>query len=491
MKKKLLILTCSVLVAGQSLLPSSVKAGVKEQEELTVVIDEINKKNEELDAPIDSIDRFCYNYKNSKPKVTKKDNSLMWEDYDRKNILPKFTVYAAKKEVHWLFRLLRSQYGLYTYYGGDAKFEKAEKLILKDVGSKGMISAKKYQKLLHKHLGFITDEHLAIGEQIFGTDVRLFSNETEHYIKSGEKYFSKDDPQNAIVEINGKQPEKYLKRAIDENGRLTYYPYARLKQKEDICSYILKYENGDTKSVSLKPAKYSYKKDLDRMYGYDKYDNAGYVEINEAFMEEDFPKERKRLLKDVSDMKKQENLIIDLRNNPGGDGTLVDEWFYRYTGKQLLPNYSTLRIRPVWISDAKELREMDAFADETGLEKSGKYYYRQYPGHQYLENGDRQIFVLTSAHTCSAAEAMTDALKNIENTVVIGTNTGGVLLNMANYSLAMPYSGLLLQFGEAMQYFDPSYFQESYGLEPDIYLTGKNLNKRLETFFELYVDGLN
>ena len=446
MKKKLLILTCSVLVAGQSLLPSSVKAGVKEQEELTVVIDEINKKNEELDAPIDSIDRFCYNYKNSKPKVTKKDNSLMWEDYDRKNILPKFTVYAAKKEVHWLFRLLRSQYGLYTYYGGDAKFEKAEKLILKDVGSKGMISAKKYQKLLHKHLGFITDEHLAIGEQIFGTDVRLFSNETEHYIKSGEKYFSKDDPQNAIVEINGKQPEKYLKRAIDENGRLTYYPYARLKQKEDICSYILKYENGDTKSVSLKPAKYSYKKDLDRMYGYDKYDNAG---------------------------------------------TLVDEWFYRYTGKQLLPNYSTLRIRPVWISDAKELREMDAFADETGLEKSGKYYYRQYPGHQYLENGDRQIFVLTSAHTCSAAEAMTDALKNIENTVVIGTNTGGVLLNMANYSLAMPYSGLLLQFGEAMQYFDPSYFQESYGLEPDIYLTGKNLNKRLETFFELYVDGLN
>ena len=85
---------------------------------------------------------------------------------------------------------------------------------------------------------------------------------------------------------------------------------------------------------------------------------------------------------------------------------------------------------------------------------------------------------------------MTDALKNIENTVTIGTNTGGVLINMANYSMAMPYSGLLLQFGTCLQNFDPSYFKESYGIEPDIYLTGKNLDQRLKKFFQTYISGL-
>lgn len=189
-------------------------------------------------------------------------------------------------------------------------------------------------------------------------------------------------------------------------------------------------------------------------------------------------------------MKKQECLIFDLRNNTGGDGTLVDEWFQTYTGRKLLPNYSTLRIRPIWISNAAEIREMDEFAKETGMKKSGKYYYCQYPGHQYLENGERKIFVLTSRRTSSAAEAMTDALKNIENTVTIGTNTGGVLMNMANYFMAMPYSRLLLQFGESMQYFDDGYFQESYGIEPDIYLTGENLDWRLKEFFRIYVNEL-
>ncbi len=54
-------------------------------------------------------------------------------------------------------------------------------------------------------------------------------------------------------------------------------------------------------------------------------------------------------------MKKRECLIFDLRNNTGRDGALVDEWFRIYTGKKLLPNYSTLRIRPVWISSAEEI----------------------------------------------------------------------------------------------------------------------------------------
>lgn len=127
---------------------------------------------------------------------------------------------------------------------------------------------------------------------------------------------------------------------------------------------------------------------------------------------------------------------------------------------------------------------MDKLAARWGMEKKGKYYYYQYPEEQYLENAGRRIFVLVSRATASSAEGFVDLVNNMENTVTIGTNTGGVFTNMANYSMAMPYSRLYLEFGECLMYYDPSYFRESYGMEPDIYLTGKNLEKRLERFLK-------
>ena len=114
------MILCAILLTGQALLPSPAHAGIKEQEELRAVMEEINEKNMELDAPQDSTNQYRYDFKNNRPKVTKKDNELMWKDYDQKNVKNNLSAAAAKKEVHWLFRLLRSQYGLYTYYVGDA-----------------------------------------------------------------------------------------------------------------------------------------------------------------------------------------------------------------------------------------------------------------------------------------------------------------------------------------------------------------------------------
>ena len=93
--------------------------------------------------------------------------------------------------------------------------------------------------------------------------------------------------------------------------------------------------------------------------------------MNLAYMKEELPEERKRFLKDVSNMKKQDCLIFDLRNNPGGDGTLIDKWFQDYTGQALQPNYNTLRLRPIWINSAKEMKKEDKYFIKSGLKKDG------------------------------------------------------------------------------------------------------------------------
>ncbi len=487
LKRTLIVLLAGISLAGWSARPDTAHAGERQEQDFYELIQEVNEKNSRLDAPQNSLDKFCYNFKNKKPKLTLDDTSLMWKEYNEKNVKKTLTAADARRETNWLFRLLRSQYGLYTYYGGDAAFGRAKVQILKEIGTKGTISTGKYQKILHKHLDFITDLHLAIGAELFDTDLRLFGDESVNYVKNGGCFYEEGSIKDAVVKINGRQPEDYLRRAIDENGCLTYYPYAMLEQEKEICEFKVEYESGNIKSIQLKPAEYSYEENVDRLYGYETYGDLAYVEMNLAYMDWEAPKERKSFLKDVADVKKHSKIIYDLRNNPGGDGTLIEEWFEKLTGQTLLPNYSTLRLRPVFIYNTKELKEMDEFAAQTGLKRRGKYYYCQYPGRQYLADEGRQIFVLTSRRTSSAAESMTDALKNLENVITIGTNTGGVLANMANYNMAMPYSGLYLQFGECMQYFDPSYFRESYGMEPDLYLTGKNLQKRLKKFFKTYV----
>ena len=103
-----------------------------------------------------------------------------------------------------------------------------------------------------------------------------------------------------------------------------------------------------------------------------------------------------------------------------------------------------------------------------------------------MEQPDRVLFVLTARHTASAAEAFTDLMHNLQNVVTIGTNTGGVLTNGANYGISLPYSGLFFQFGECLFYWDPAYFQEGAGRTPDVYLTGDRLNERLELFLTRY-----
>ena len=68
--------------------------------------------------------------------------------------------------------------------------------------------------------------------------------------------------------------------------------------------FNVKYQSGKSEYITLEPAIYSYNKNIKRLYGYDKYDKLAYVEMNQAYMDWDTPKERKRFLKRYSKYEK-------------------------------------------------------------------------------------------------------------------------------------------------------------------------------------------
>lgn len=494
----LLLLLCLIVIGGGYETTFA-------QSQSAALLEEINSKNKKLDAPIFTMDKYRYDFDNKKPKLTEMDPVLFFNTSGTMSPNNDLTKEEARLEANYLIRMFRTQYGLYTYYGGDAMFEKAEQAILKELEGSGKISPRSYQNIVTRNLSFISDSHLSFGDYRFFPRVTLFSNEQMNIYYSNGAYFMDEAFQNPILLIDGESPKNYIKHAIGNDGKLTYYLYAMRPDADETKLKLSYQENGKKREdfVTLKPAQYIGISNTGSnislpTFQYDTERGFPTVQINDmsfGWNEQDKQNETyQSFIRSAQEIKKYPFAIIDLRNNPGGNAQLANEWFKAYTEEDLMPNYCEMRIKPgeVWRSkvfpEAKDWNDYVDIMAQMKMKEDGDYYILA-PEKQYLKN-DTVIFVLTSRKTGSAAEAMTDALRNLENVVIIGTNTDGVLINGANYRLEMPYSHLYLQLGEEFRNWNEGDFKEGYGLKPDLYLTGEDAAKNLELFLNQFTKEL-
>lgn len=497
----------AALLAALSLAAGVGAPQSKDAADFSALLSETNAAHAKIDAPRADLDRYRYDFDSGKPLFTLEDGKLLrvfdQEHLDLHDPLP---VEEARAEVGWLMRLLRTQYGLYTWSGGDTAFDQAEAELLAALPQSGTIDLADYKTLMIKHLSFIGDTHLSFDGHNFAPDVQLFADESRAYYRSTDGVFYTDAAcTNAVHSIDGLAPENCLKRAIDQDGGLTWYLYRIAPHAQTLT--VMVETASDVYPVTLHPAISLDSRPADEAnYVYRVVGGIPHMELNltvfgkddqSGWTNQNDEDDKKAFLSSADAIQKYPAAVLDLSHNPGGNGELPFEWFYRYTGTQAQQNYCTLRIRAgdVWLrsgygaqteEECAAIRaENDTYHAQDGLRADGAYYVSA-PAPQFLEQPDRVLFVLTARRTSSAAEGFTDLMHNLQNVVTIGANTGGVLTNGANYGLALPYSGLFFQFGECLFYWDPSYFQEGVGLAPDVYLTGDRLQERLNLFLARY-----
>lgn len=467
-----------------------------DRQEFLSMLNEINQKNKNIDAPNESLSKYKYDFKNGKTLFTTEDVAkVKFYDWSNPNIVQSLSSSDAKLEVEWLIRLLRTEYGLYSWFGGDEVFESAKNNILNTLEELDSISIEAYQKLLIDNFSFIEDTHFMIGENNFRHNTALFSDENRPFYNLNGKFYTDKKCTQPVISINEQSPEKFIKRAIGQDGKLTWYIYVLTVTDDNTYSVKLKTEDTE-EIVQLQKTNSNITKRFDESYKYIVENEIPYIQLNGMIfgdgdrtggMAPTDEKSKQEFLSSVEEIKKYSNAMIDLSHNPGGNGMLPYEWFKLYTGYELQSNYSTLQIRAEEpLRSAENVKEYDDFKISEGFNVDG-HYYVQLPEKQFIENSEPVLFALISGGTASAAEIFLDALHNIENTVSIGANTGGVLTNAANYGFELPMSGLYLQMGECLYYWDTDYFREGYGMEPDIYLTGENLQQRLNMFFDTYI----
>lgn len=496
----------TALLMALSLVVNATAPLSQDAAEFAALITDVNAAHAKIDAPRADLSAYRYDFASGKPLFTMEDGALLKAfDGERPSSDAVLSASDAKKEVDWLFRLLRTQYGLYGWSGGDDAFEAVQAKITATLPKSGTIKLSDYEKLLADNLSFIKDAHFMIGSTNMWHPQQVFADQAHPFYRKDGAFYADASFIRKVVSVNGQAPESLIRRAIGQQGELTWYLYATAPKAESL-SVSVQYAD-KTETVTLLPAaSFEAQEPKADRYGVRDIGGVPYVEINEMFFgdgdssgwtnqnDEDF---KQKFLQTADDLKKSPAAVIDVSHNPGGNGALPDEWFARYTGQAVQPNYCTLRIRhgDVWLrtgygaENAEQVAALrsdeDAMWEQYGLKADGAYYVGT-PSPQFLKNDGRALFVLTSRGTQSAAENFTDVVHNLQNTVTIGSNTGGVLTNGANYGLKLPYSELPFQFGECLFLWDKSYFEEGRGIAPDVYLTGDNLDERLSLFLQRY-----
>lgn len=174
------------------------------------------------------------------------------------------------------------------------------------------------------------------------------------------------------------------------------------------------------------------------------------------------------------------NVIIDLRNCTGGYTNTVTELIYPalYTDDTLFE----CKFYTAKSSYTMKYNERFSFLDmlrgtfehadisDTDLPDNKKYFYDDY---RYIVKGNalrsKNIYILTSRETMSAADFMVQLVKGKERTVVIGSNTGGEGTIGDVYTECMPNSNLVFTYTPSVSFSENSKVNSIYGTAPDIY----------------------
>jgi hypothetical protein len=210
------------------------------------------------------------------------------------------------------------------------------------------------------------------------------------------------------------------------------------------------------------------------------------------------------------------SLVLDMRNNEGGDRRLLNILYKIIAGKELIDPSSTYT-RSLKISHENQLLGINGAANNPEVRKNAENYLEKnfvanndgkfvHPEHNWHEDFDLgfdledirfegKVYVLTSGKTFSAAADLARILSQMDNVILVGEETGGAhearTANMLlNYGL--PNSGLVIQIPVIFESFTNHAKNNGFGRGtfPDFYVkkTLTDLINKKDAVFEFTLD---
>lgn len=396
------------------------------------------------------------------------------------------TAQQAAEDVDRLFYILSHGYSGYAFFNQDGKFEQARAEILDELSSQSSWSSDSFSELLHNHLGFIGDGHLAIGDYKFAVHHDFwYDTQLELTLGYNGYQFAIEDTTYTVLSINNDDPTTFIVPSLNQQGEPIYRVGLLSTDEPSPLRLDAESKAGErTFEIELQRSDFAhYSDDIFRE------DVLGGIPVVRARSFGDYyADELSQFVDTASNLRGEPVVVLDIRGNGGGNEHWPISWIQRLTGRRAesVFVFSELKSKTSMVGRANAFRywyqeqDMSSYGDEVerftkiteAFERGASQPHWTgplYPQVPLIAN-DTTVIVVTNEYVASAGEGLVLRISQAENVVVVGENTMGALTfgNISTHQL--PHSNLMIWMPINFGLFLDQEFREGRGLAPDLWV---------------------
>lgn len=370
----------------------------------------------------------------------------------------------ALYDVDVLFRMFRSVYGAY-YIVGEEFFANAESEILAWMEGLEKVSVVELGFNLARIFSYLPDAHTSVRSgymeqplryKYFYTDLSFAKEGDDFYLYANDSKWYLDSFSDDRVR---------MEYTLTPSGEIVYSPVLFcLPQDMTQSTVTLKNTAGETAEVLMiwAPAQPL----ADEPYHQPDFklleeNGIAYISVR-SFFSEFKDGELAQFVASGKEVRDAELIIFDIRSNSGGQSMPCDDWVKKFCGQK--PEYTNAYAQ-------RHSRLYNAYLKQRGhFPTQGKVgtYTSQVTDGKQLEN-QIPIVVLVDDLCGSSGESMLNHLRNLDNVIIIGSNSAGYQLCGNQMEIWLPYSNIQFYFGTNINLFYTDENVDYKGYAPDVW----------------------
>jgi len=472
-----------------------------EQEQLEKIV----KKNRTLESsmgepPIDVI----YTFMSEDSELTDRElNKLSVSDEATSDVLKEDLL----EDVEMLNSTWKYAYPLYEWYGGNESFDQAYEQLVETIKrnyeSGAEVDHDDFVRHLQEHYRFITDQHVHIdGEPLTPRKKQFYTTEQMMFIadESGDYWLYENGETTDRLESvnNDENVDDYVVPSLNDEGELVYF-LGQFSNNLSVNPWLLAFDNNSRMEVTIRRVGFDYLSD--RTFNVYEEDGVPIVQMRSMSIYEDSPHDYDDMLNAAHDVKDESYFILDLRNNFGGNSDFVSKWFEELFGVKAGLGEDTIRLfsttNNVFFENTVQIDEQAGLVWETFDETTDDYFrFEEYDFPRdpvwdieksqltTIENNDTPIFVIIDEGTTSAAEVLTQQLKQVNDVYIVGAPTAGAIHSSNALIWELPNSGISVSVPSVFSYNHDMNEKEAVGIEPDIWVHPRFAKARVISWIE-------
>lgn len=410
----------------------------------------------------------------------------------------------AREDVDFLFAVLKHGYAGYQFFGGDEAFAAAKQGIIAEIDTTfgANLTYGDLSRLLHQHLGFIQDGHFAIAGRPTCRRHTLYAHFDLEFEEHDGRFYERHNPGRWAVAVEGNSPSTWMKASISPDGEVVYC-LGTLSDADSAICVELEWSDGSSESVWRMSADYV---PLDGpAYEFQRIDGIPVATSRSLAALPDTTAQLDALVRDAAGLSGEPALILDLRSNVGGSSWYAQEWVTRFSGAAVCPVrfHAQLTAKTAaamfentmssmgmdWVTLREMLPEEDSgnYPDVSSWLASTADPAR--PGWSKVlatdgvrAENDTMLVVLIDSYVSSAGEDFIEYLRQLENVVLVGTNTWGAMLAGNVGICLLPNSKLVLQCGTKISLTEDLANRDGLGYMPDLWVRPEQALERAVSY---------